>query len=70
MKPIFNPTSEQSFELEGQGIYNFVKHKEAIDKLVAEGRAYPVFSTDEELSELSALLDAKKKEIENDNSAM
>lgn len=38
MKPIFNPTSEQSFELEGQGIYNFVKHKEAIDKLVAEGR--------------------------------
>ena len=38
MKPIFNPTSEQSFELEGQGVYNFVKHKEAIDRLVAEGR--------------------------------
>ena len=38
MKAIFNPTPEQTFELEGQGIYNFVKHKEAIDKLVAEGR--------------------------------
>ena len=38
MRPIFNPTSDQCFELEGQGIYNFVKHKEAIDKLVAEGR--------------------------------
>ena len=38
MKPIFNPTSEQCFELEGQGVYNFVKHKEAIDRLVAEGR--------------------------------
>lgn len=38
MKPIFNPTSEQSFELEGQGIYNFVKHKEGIDRLVSEGR--------------------------------
>lgn len=38
MKPIFNPTSEQCFELEGQGVYNFVKHKEAVDRLVAEGR--------------------------------
>ena len=38
MKPIFNPTSEQCFELEGQGAYNFVKHKEAVDKLVSEGR--------------------------------
>ena len=38
MKPIFNPTSEQSFELEGQGPYNFVKHKDSVDKLVAEGR--------------------------------
>ena len=38
MKPIFNPTAEQCFELEGQGAYNFVKHKEAIDKLVKEGR--------------------------------
>ena len=38
MKPIFKPTSEQSFELEGQGVYNFVRHKEAVDKLVAEGR--------------------------------
>lgn len=38
MKPIFNPTSEQCFELEGQGVYNFVRHKEVVDKLVAEGR--------------------------------
>ena len=38
MKPIFNPTPEQTFEFEGQGIYNFVKHKEAVDRLVAEGR--------------------------------
>lgn len=38
MKAIFNPTPEQTFEFEGQGIYNFVKHKGAIDKLVAEGR--------------------------------
>ena len=38
MKPIFNPTSEQCFELEGQGAYNFVRHKEAVDKLVSEGR--------------------------------
>ena len=38
MKPIFNPTSEQCFELEGEGVYNFVKHKEVIDKLVKEGR--------------------------------
>ena len=33
----FNPTSEQSFELEGRGKYDFVRHKRAIDKLVAEG---------------------------------
>lgn len=38
MKPIFNPTSEQCFELEAQGIYNFVRHKEGIDRLVKEGR--------------------------------
>ena len=38
MKPIFNPRPEQCFELEGQGAYNFVKHKEVIDALVAEGR--------------------------------
>ena len=38
MKPIFNPTSEQCFELEGQGVYNFVKHKDAVERLVKEGR--------------------------------
>lgn len=34
----FNPTEDQSFELEGKGRYNFVRHKECVDKLVAEGR--------------------------------
>ena len=38
MKPIFNPTAEQCFELEAQGPYNFTKLKEGIDRLVAEGR--------------------------------
>lgn len=38
MKPIFNPTPDQTFELEGHGEYNFVKHKERIDTLIAEGR--------------------------------
>ena len=34
----FNPTTDQEFELEGGGRYNFVRHKDAIDRLVAEGR--------------------------------
>lgn len=34
----FNPTSDQTFELEGEGRYNFVRCKGQIDKLVAEGR--------------------------------
>lgn len=34
----FNPTSDQTFELEGEGRYNFVRCKGLIDKLVAEGR--------------------------------
>lgn len=38
MKPIFNPTPDQTFELEGRGEYNFVKHKEHIDALIAEER--------------------------------
>ena len=38
MKPIFNPTSEQCFELEGQGEYNFIRHKEVVDRLVGEGK--------------------------------
>ena len=38
MKPIFNPTPDQTFELEGRGEYNFVKHNEQIDALIAEGR--------------------------------
>lgn len=38
MEPRFNPTPDQSFELEGGGKYNFLRRKEAIDRLVAEGR--------------------------------
>ena len=38
MKPIFNPTPDQTFELEGRGEYNFLKHKEHIDALIAEER--------------------------------
>lgn len=38
MKPIFNPTSEQCFELVGEGQYNFIKHKDAVDRLVKEAR--------------------------------
>lgn len=34
----FNPTEDQTFELEGRGRYNFVHHKERVDKLVAEGK--------------------------------
>lgn len=34
----FNPTPDQNFELEGRGNYNFTKHKEHIDSLIAEGR--------------------------------
>lgn len=34
----FSPTSEQMFELEGRGRYNFVRHKEHVEALVAEGR--------------------------------
>lgn len=38
MEPRFNPTPDQTFELEGGGKYNFLRRKEAIDRLVAEGR--------------------------------
>lgn len=38
MRPIFNPTPDQTFELEGRGEYNFVKHNEHVDALIAEGR--------------------------------
>ncbi|MBO7307492.1 MAG: tetratricopeptide repeat protein [Alistipes sp.] len=34
----FNPTADQMFELEGRGQYNFVRHTELVEKLVAEGR--------------------------------
>lgn len=34
----FNPTPEQTFELEGHGKYNFTKHHDNIEHLVAEGR--------------------------------
>lgn len=33
----FNPTEDQTFELEGRGRYNFIRHKERVDKFVAEG---------------------------------
>ena len=36
MKPQFNPTPDQTFELEGSGDYNFVRCIEAIDTLVAK----------------------------------
>ena len=38
MEPRFNPTPDQTFELEGAGKYNFFRRKEAVDRLVAEGR--------------------------------
>lgn len=34
----FNPTGEQSYELEGRGRYNFIRHGERVSQLVAEGR--------------------------------
>lgn len=34
----FNPTTDQEFELEGSGKYNFVRSKSSIDKLVSWGR--------------------------------
>jgi tetratricopeptide (TPR) repeat protein len=33
----FNPTTDQEFELEGGGKYNFVRSKSLIDRLVSEG---------------------------------
>ena len=33
----FNPTTDQEFELEGGGKYNFVRSKSSIDRLVSEG---------------------------------
>lgn len=38
MEVRFNPTPEQTFELEGHGKYNFKKHYDNIEHLVAEGR--------------------------------
>lgn len=38
MEPQFNPTTEQSFELVASEGYNFIRSREHIDKLVAEGR--------------------------------
>lgn len=38
MEVRFNPTGDQTFELEGRGKYNFVRHKEQVDRLVSEGR--------------------------------
>jgi tetratricopeptide (TPR) repeat protein len=38
MKPTFNPTPDQTYELESRGEYNFVKHNEVVNALIAEGR--------------------------------
>ena len=38
MEVRFNPTTEQTFELEGRGRYNFVAHHAAIEELVSAGR--------------------------------
>ena len=38
MEPRFNPTPDQTFELEGSGRYNFVRTVADVEKLVAEGR--------------------------------
>lgn len=37
MEPRFNPTSDQTFELEGEGRYNFVARRAQIDALVSKG---------------------------------
>lgn len=34
----FNPTPDQTFELEGRGKYNFVRRKQTVDTLAGEGR--------------------------------
>ena len=34
----FNPTTDQEFELEGGGKYNFVRSKSVVDRLVSQGR--------------------------------
>ena len=38
MKPNFNPTTDQTYELVADAEYDFLKRKEHIDKLVAQGR--------------------------------
>lgn len=38
MEQLFNPTSDQSFELQARGEYNFVRRRAAIESLIAEGR--------------------------------
>lgn len=38
MEMRFNPTTEQTFELEGRGRYNFVAHHAVIEELVSAGR--------------------------------
>ena len=38
MRPIFNPTPDQTFELEGGAKYNFIRAKERIDELDRAGR--------------------------------
>lgn len=38
MEVRFNPTADQTFELEGRGRYNFAAHHAAIEELVSAGR--------------------------------
>lgn len=37
-RPIFNPTPDQTFELEGRGDYDFVRHLNDVESLVREAR--------------------------------
>lgn len=37
-RPIFNPTPDQTFELEGRGDYDFVRHLKEVEGLVREAR--------------------------------
>ncbi len=37
-RPLFNPTPDQTFELEGRGDYDFVRHLNDVESLVREAR--------------------------------
>ena len=38
MEPIFSPAADQCFELTGGARYNFVRRRDVVEQLVAEGR--------------------------------